>query len=52
MAQDVVRRVVPLGFPWQTLDPFLACMHHVDAYPAGDVNVIALSAGTGVAVFC
>lgn len=25
-----------LGFPWQTLDPFLFCVHHDDAYPAGD----------------
>lgn len=22
--------------PWPTLDPFLFCVHHVDAYPAGD----------------
>jgi redox-sensitive bicupin YhaK (pirin superfamily) len=28
--------VVPLGMPWQTLDPFLACMHHDDAYPPGN----------------
>jgi quercetin 2,3-dioxygenase len=26
----------PLGFPWQTVDPFLFCVHHDDAYPAGD----------------
>ena len=26
----------PLGFPWQTPDPFLICVHHTDAYPAGD----------------
>lgn len=26
----------PLGAPWPTLDPFLFCMHHRDAYPAGD----------------
>lgn len=25
-----------LGFPWQTLDPFLFCVHHLDAYPPGD----------------
>ena len=33
---DVVKRVAPLGFPWATPDPFLFCVHHVDAYPAGD----------------
>ncbi len=26
----------PLGFTWPTLDPFLFCAHHDDAYPAGD----------------
>ena len=28
--------VVRLSTPWQTLDPFLFCMHHLDDYPAGD----------------
>ena len=27
---------MPLGFPWQTVDPFLFCVHHDDAYPAGN----------------
>ncbi|WP_437718345.1 pirin family protein [Sorangium sp. So ce448] len=35
-AEDVVRDVAPLGFPWETLDPFLFCVHHDDAYPAGN----------------
>jgi len=26
----------PLGFPWVTYDPFLFCVHHDDAYPAGN----------------
>ena len=26
----------PLGFQWPTLDPFLFCVHHNDAYPAGN----------------
>jgi len=25
-----------LGFPWETSDPFLFCVHHDDAYPAGN----------------
>lgn len=33
---DVVRAAVPLGFPWETVDPFLFCVHHDDAYPAGN----------------
>lgn len=32
----VVESIVPLGFPWQTPDPFLFCVHHDDAYPAGN----------------
>jgi redox-sensitive bicupin YhaK (pirin superfamily) len=28
--------VMALGFPWQTADPFLFCVHHDDAYPAGN----------------
>jgi quercetin 2,3-dioxygenase len=28
--------LAPLGSPWQTLDPFLFCAHHDDAYPAGN----------------
>jgi quercetin 2,3-dioxygenase len=26
----------PLGFPWQTVDPFLFCVHHDDNYPPGN----------------
>jgi redox-sensitive bicupin YhaK (pirin superfamily) len=36
MAQDGVLSVKPLGFVWETSDPFLFCVHHDDAYPAGN----------------
>lgn len=36
MVDDPVLDVANLGFPWQTADPFLFCVHHDDAYPAGD----------------
>src|SRR3954469_17152733 len=36
MSDPVVLQVVKLGFPWQTIDPFLFCVHHDDAYPAGN----------------
>jgi redox-sensitive bicupin YhaK (pirin superfamily) len=28
-----------LGFPWPTIDPFLFCVHHDDAYPAGNAQM-------------
>ena len=34
-----VLKVSPLTTPWQTMDPFLFCMHHDDTYPAGDENM-------------
>ena len=36
MHDDPVIRVKPLGFPWETMDPFLFCVHHDDAYPEGN----------------
>jgi redox-sensitive bicupin YhaK (pirin superfamily) len=33
---SAVLETIPLGFPWQTVDPFLFCVHHDDAYPAGN----------------
>jgi len=33
---ELVREIFDLGFPWQTQDPFLFCVHHDDAYPAGN----------------
>jgi redox-sensitive bicupin YhaK (pirin superfamily) len=33
---SAVLETLPLGFPWATVDPFLFCVHHDDAYPAGN----------------
>ena len=33
---DPVIQAVPLGAQWPTIDPFLFCAHHDDAYPAGN----------------
>lgn len=31
-----VKQIRPLGFQWETNDPFLFCVHHEDKYPAGN----------------
>jgi redox-sensitive bicupin YhaK (pirin superfamily) len=33
---SAVLAVAPLSFPWETVDPFLFCVHHDDAYPPGN----------------
>ncbi len=33
---DTVLQTVPLDFRWPTIDPFLFCVHHDDAYPRGN----------------
>jgi redox-sensitive bicupin YhaK (pirin superfamily) len=29
-------KIKPLGFQWETLDPFLFCVHHEDKFPKGN----------------
>jgi redox-sensitive bicupin YhaK (pirin superfamily) len=37
VGDEIVLETVPLtGTPWPTVDPFLFCVHHDDAYPAGN----------------
>lgn len=33
---SIIRQVFHLGFQWQTVDPFLFCVHHDDRYPKGN----------------
>jgi redox-sensitive bicupin YhaK (pirin superfamily) len=36
MTQSSIQTIRPLGIPWETSEPFLFCMHHVDRYPRGN----------------
>ena len=36
---DAILKIKPLGFQWETSDPFLFCVHHEDHYPAGNENM-------------
>lgn len=39
MSASPIVRIVPLGFPWETADPFLFCVHHDDAYPRANAQM-------------
>lgn len=39
MNTSPVLAVRPLGFPWETADPFLFCAYHDDAYPKGNPDM-------------
>ena len=36
MYNKIIQSIRPLGFTWETKDPFLFCVHHADAYPKGN----------------
>ncbi|MDQ1723035.1 MAG: quercetin 2,3-dioxygenase [Frankiaceae bacterium] len=36
---DPVLQTSPLGFQWATIDPFLFCVHHLDAYPEANAHM-------------
>ena len=35
---NILLKIQPLGFPWATIDPFLFCVYHDDAYPRGNAH--------------
>ncbi len=39
MNDTSVLAITPLGFPWETIDPFLFCVHHADAYPKANAEM-------------
>lgn len=34
--KNTIKQVKPLGFQWETSDPFLFCVHHEDKFPKGN----------------
>jgi quercetin 2,3-dioxygenase len=36
---DPILEVKPMGFAWDTLDPFLFCVHHEDKFPKGNAEM-------------
>jgi len=36
MYNKLIINIKPLGFVWETSDPFIFCIHHLDNYPAGN----------------
>jgi hypothetical protein len=36
MYNKIITNIKPLGFTWETTDPFLFCVHHLDHYPRGN----------------
>ncbi len=36
MSDNAILKIAKLGFPWETRDPFLFCVHHEDFYPKGN----------------
>lgn len=39
MSSAAIKSIKPLGFPWETSDPFLFCAYHRDEYPKGNLNM-------------
>jgi hypothetical protein len=39
MPASPILQIKPLGFPWETLDPFLFCAYHDDAYPKANAQM-------------
>lgn len=38
-ASSPIKNIKPLGFQWETADPFLFCVHHEDAFPKGNAQM-------------
>ncbi len=50
LSDQLIKKIMPLGFNWETSDPFLFCAHHNDHYPAGNANAGPNASLTGRAL--
>ncbi len=39
MSKQIIKNTKRMGFQWETLDPFLFCVHHEDFYPKGNSSM-------------
>ena len=39
MTTSPIVQIESLGFPWKTIDPFLFCVYHDDAYPQANAQL-------------
>lgn len=37
--KEIIKNIEPMGFQWNTIDPFLFCVHHEDHFPVGNENL-------------
>jgi redox-sensitive bicupin YhaK (pirin superfamily) len=37
--ENIVRKISAMGFQWETMDPFLFCVHHEDKFPQGNESM-------------
>ncbi|MBT5191799.1 MAG: pirin family protein, partial [Rhodospirillaceae bacterium] len=50
MSNSGLLDIMPLGTHWPTLDPFLFCAYHNDAYPPGDEHMAPAASLAGRAI--
>ena len=45
--KNTIIRIKPLGFTWETADPFLFCVHHEDKFPKGKPDMSPVTSLSG-----
>ena len=45
--KNIILKIKPLGFTWETADPFLFCVHHEDKFPKGKPDMSPVTSMNG-----